>query len=688
MRKSFAIIIVLLLIGSSYTYAKTYYFRTLVGVVEAPSDSGPFTTKENGEDPVSLDVTLAFSSNSLYITPDSSGSTSYSLSGADADAVTLSLISDNESFLSSDDINIDTDASTITIPSSATSVIGTVNLTILAKDSGDNTVATDNLYINITPLSADNILTKWTVSAGQTVRFPFNNSYFTSTYSGHIDWGDGSDVKYFNNVTIQSLSHTYANAGTYDIRIDGGFFNATSIYRMFNEVTIPSGFNINNWDTSSVTNMSYSLWHITIPDGFNINGWDTSNVTTMREMFYYSTLPASLDLSDWDVSKVSTMEKMFSYAKIPDGFSFNGWNPASVTNTNSMFSSTTFYGDITYDKTVSPEIYSNFIKMLSGIISVSNKKIYVGDNTCPVGDSACTNAETTIEGKGWILVKNKTIDESSANKTKWTVSAGQTVRFPFYKSTPEIIVWGDGSNDTGTVYQADLKVFSHTYTDAGTYTILSTNDSWKNDLSYMFYQKTIPSGLDITSWDTSNVTTMYRMFNETTIPSGFNINNWDTSSVTNMSYSLWHITIPDGFNINGWDTSNVTTMREMFYYSTLPASLDLSDWDVSKVSTMEKMFSYAKIPDGFSFNGWNPASVTNTNNMFSSTTFYGDITYDKTVSPEIYSNFMKMLSGIISVSNKKIYVGDNVCPVGDSACTNAEATIEGKGWIITRTVAE
>jgi len=340
MKKLLTIIITLILFNTSYSYAKTYYFKSLNGIVESSNSSSPFSTEEGG-DTVDLDVSLAFSNSSLYVTPDSSGSISYSLSGSDAGSVTLSLSSNNESFLSASDITIDTGTYTINIPSSATSEIGTVNLTLLAKDSGGNTVATDNLYVNITPLSADNMLTKWTVSAGETIQFPFSDDKFTNTYSGHIDWGDGSDVESFTDVTIQTLSHTYTDAGTYDIRIDGGFFDETNFYGMFYDQTIPSGIDISNWDISHVTSLESMFSLAKIPEGFDINNWDVSNVTNMYAVFASSVISSDLDISNWDISSVTNLSGLFYNAQIPSGLDMSNWNTSSVTNMASMFTKIT-----------------------------------------------------------------------------------------------------------------------------------------------------------------------------------------------------------------------------------------------------------------------------------------------------------------------------------------------------------
>ena len=111
---------------------------------------------------------------------------------------------------------------------------------------------------------------------------------------------------------------------------------------------------------------------------------------------------------------------------------------------------------------------------------------------------------------------------------------------------------------------------------------------------------------DISSWDTSNVTTMYQIFFNTSL---FNqdIGNWDTGSVTNMEGMFLN---NNAFNqdIGNWDTSNVTILWRMFQNNTA-FNQDIGDWDTSNVIGMDYMFD-----NNTAFNQdlsmWNVVNVT------------------------------------------------------------------------------
>ncbi len=147
---------------------------------------------------------------------------------------------------------------------------------------------------------------------------------------------------------------------------------------------------------------------------------------------------------------------------------------------------------------------------------------------------------------------------------------------------------------------------------------------------------------DLSSWDVSNVESMYAMFAAN--PFNQDISNWDVGEVKNMSV-MFYVATSFNQNINDWDVSSVTdmllmfgdagrfnqplsnwnvasvvTMRGMFNYAVV-FNQDISNWDVSKVVDMSGMFSSAT-----NFNqdisGWDVSKVEFMNSMFQNTDFF------------------------------------------------------------------
>jgi surface protein len=147
---------------------------------------------------------------------------------------------------------------------------------------------------------------------------------------------------------------------------------------------------------------------------------------------------------------------------------------------------------------------------------------------------------------------------------------------------------------------------------------------------------------DISSWDVSSATNMYRMFYEAR---AFNrdLSKWDVSSVDNMEEMFEDCWKFNG-DVDSWDTSSVVTMKRMFM-NAKSFNRDLSKWKTGMVTNMEGMFenTFCDIGssaykwhqrgewDGYGcklpvFNGalsnWNTNAVTNMGSMFKGATSF------------------------------------------------------------------
>jgi surface protein len=119
-------------------------------------------------------------------------------------------------------------------------------------------------------------------------------------------------------------------------------------------------------------------------------------------------------------------------------------------------------------------------------------------------------------------------------------------------------------------------------------------------------------GIDVTSWDTSNVTNMTNMFQAN---SAFNqdISNWDTSNVLSMDGMFLD---NSAFNqdISNWDVSGVTIMNNMFRNNSA-FNQNISNWDVSGVTNMSGMFA-GNSAFNQDISNWDVSGVTNMTYMF------------------------------------------------------------------------
>lgn len=140
------------------------------------------------------------------------------------------------------------------------------------------------------------------------------------------------------------------------------------------------------------------------------------------------------------------------------------------------------------------------------------------------------------------------------------------------------------------------------------------------DLEGLFYRRDASAlpALDLSGWDTSNVTNMNMMFQEAKgiNESTMGIADWDVSNVKTAE-SMFLGSTSNGADLSQWKFSNLTSTKQMFLNSDFNG--DISDWDTSKVESTEGMFISSQ------FNGdiseWDTSSLTNMKQMFSGSKF-------------------------------------------------------------------
>ena len=126
------------------------------------------------------------------------------------------------------------------------------------------------------------------------------------------------------------------------------------------------------------------------------------------------------------------------------------------------------------------------------------------------------------------------------------------------------------------------------------------------------FNKSEATTLDLSSFNTSNVTNMEGMFNKSEA-TALDLSNFNTSNVTNMSW-MFSNSQTTTLNLSNFNTSNVTNMEEMFYKSQA-TTLDVSSFNTSNVTNMKYMFG--SIPAiTIDVSKFNTSKVTNMYAMF------------------------------------------------------------------------
>ena len=137
------------------------------------------------------------------------------------------------------------------------------------------------------------------------------------------------------------------------------------------------------------------------------------------------------------------------------------------------------------------------------------------------------------------------------------------------------------------------------------------------NMGMMFYKCESLASLDVSSFDTSNVTYMGYMFERCTGLTSLDLSSFNTSKVTDMSSMFYDCTGLTSLDLSSFDTSKVTDMSSMFRDCESLASLDVSNFDTSNVTSMSHMFYYCQGLTSLDVSGFDTSKVTIMNRMFS-----------------------------------------------------------------------
>ena len=176
------------------------------------------------------------------------------------------------------------------------------------------------------------------------------------------------------------------------------------------------------------------------------------------------------------------------------------------------------------------------------------------------------------------------------------------------ESECEIKLWLDPTDKTAYYYTEPEKVY------------LNANSS------EMFYSKYDEQKIknileiDLSNFDTSEVTNMGGMFYGMSNLTTLNVSHFDTSKVTDMSLMFHGMRDLSALNLSSFNTLQVTDMRNMFYGMSNLTTLNVSNFDTSKVTNMGLMFYGMSNLTTLDLSNFDTTKVTNMGNMFSSMT--------------------------------------------------------------------
>ena len=341
----------------------------------------------------------------------------------------------------------------------------------------------------------------------------------------------------------------------------------TNMFNMFSGCKNLTSLDLSNWNTSKVTSMSNMFYGCNNLTSLDVSNFNTSNVTNISYMFNGCNNLTSLDVSNFDTKNVTNMAAMFNGCEKLTSLDVSNWNTSKVSTMYQMF------------------WHCYKLKMLNGannwnVSSLENTQwMFVG----------CRNL-TAFDMSGWIAPK----------------LSNTYAMFSYCESLTTLDISGWSHLACETFYGCSNLVEIKT----------SNRILCNTNISSVFYNCQKLTSLDVSNFDTSEVTNMNAMFQNCTNLTSLDVSNFNTGKVTDMGAMFQNCISLTTLDLSNWDTSSVIDMNQMFRECKALTSLDLSNWKNSNVTAMNAMFHSCTNLVSLDLSNFNTDKVTNISYMF------------------------------------------------------------------------
>ena len=107
--------------------------------------------------------------------------------------------------------------------------------------------------------------------------------------------------------------------------------------------------------------------------------------------------------------------------------------------------------------------------------------------------------------------------------------------------------------------------YDYIFKNKGKYIIKYKFKKLLNSCNFMFFCCESLSSIDLSNFNTQNVTNMEYMFYNCNSLLSIDLSNFNTQNVTNMRYMFYNCKSLSSIDLSNFNTQNVTNMESMFY---------------------------------------------------------------------------------------------------------------------------
>ena len=111
-----------------------------------------------------------------------------------------------------------------------------------------------------------------------------------------------------------------------------------------------------------------------------------------------------------------------------------------------------------------------------------------------------------------------------------------------------------------------------------------------SNLSTLFSECSNITNIDVSGWDTSEVTSVANIFSNCANLTEVNLSGWDTSGIKTLNRMFAGCTKLSHVDLSGFDTSSNTSLNSFFNQANSVEEIDVSGFDTSKVTVINYVF--------------------------------------------------------------------------------------------------
>ena len=234
-----------------------------------------------------------------------------------------------------------------------------------------------------------------------------------------------------------------------------------------------------------------------------------------------------------------------------------------------------------------------------------NPAYYSGPDSMPTKPSIKAFKRSTMAPAGSVSAINIEESDTSDYEIKaWYNAADQAI---YYYTEPNVVFLNENS-----------KGMFQWFTKMETIDLTGFDTSEVTSMNTMFYIMSSLKNIDVSGFNTSKVTDMYAMFDQTGVIEQLNVSNFDTSNVTDMKWMFFGLSKVKKLDLTNFDTSRVTNMYGMFDAMTDVSEIKFgTNFNTRNVTNMGRMFSRTSSIQQLDLSHFNTGNVTAMNDMFS-----------------------------------------------------------------------